>query len=145
MNASAGTSGCRNVVMFLASALFTTFITYAVGWGSSESGSLSTGVLEGTVTIGPPCPVEPCQVAPEQLAAAYAARKVIVYNSDGSLVIRKLSLDQAGKYITKLTPGQYIVDINHIGIDRSADVPKTVMIESGKTATVDISIDTGLR
>jgi hypothetical protein len=131
--------------MFLAGALFLVFITCAAGCGGTGSGSLPAGVLQGTVTIGPLCPVEPCQVTPGQLAAAYAAREMIVYNADRSLVIRELSLDQTGKYMTALTPGQYIVDINHVGIDKSPDVPKTVMIESGKTTTVDISIDTGLR
>ena len=131
--------------MLLAAAILLVFLSLAAGCGGSEAGSLQAGVLEGTVTIGPLCPVEPCQVTPEQLAEAYAARKVIVFNAESPSVIEELSLDQNGKYMTELTPGQYTVDINHAGMDRSADVPKTVTIESGQTTVVDISIDTGLR
>jgi hypothetical protein len=60
--------------------------------------------------------------------------------------VKELSLDQNnGGYSAELEAGQYIVDINHMGIDRSPDVPKTVTIDPGQTVTLDIGIDTGLR
>jgi hypothetical protein len=144
MNTSICPSAHRGIAS-LAGVLCFVFVIFAAGCGGSGTGNLAPGVLEGTVSIGPLCPVEPCQISPEQLAAVYAARKVIVYNADRSSVIKELSLDQSGKYMTELPQGQYIVDINHVGIDRSAQVPTTVIIESGKTTTLDISIDTGLR
>ncbi len=142
------TSACfagRGIVSFFAGVLCLIFFSYVAGCGGSGAETPQPGILQGTVSIGPLCPVEPCQVSPDQLAAVYAARKVIVYSADGTSVIKELSLDQTGKYMTELPPGQYVIDINHAGIDRSADVPKTVTIEPGKTVTLDISIDTGLR
>jgi hypothetical protein len=53
-----------------------------------------TGTLTGNVSIGPLCPVEPCMVPPDRLAAAYAARTIVVsdtkrigdcYNSTGTV------------------------------------------------------------
>ena len=145
MNKSAGAPWFRNVVMSLAGVLLLVLTTCGAGHGGPEAGSLQPGVLEGTVTIGPLCPVEPCQITPEELAETYATRKVIVYNAERSSVIKELSLDKTGKYKTELIPGQYIVDINHAGMDRSSDVPKAVIIESARTTIVNISIDTGLR
>ena len=53
-----------------------------------------TGTLTGNVSNGPLCPVEPCMVPPDRLAAAYAARTIVVsdtkrigdcYNSTGTV------------------------------------------------------------
>jgi hypothetical protein len=99
----------------------------------------------GTVTIGPLCPVEPCNITPEQLTAVYAARKVIVYNSDRTTVIKELSLDQTGRFSTELETGTYLIDINSAGVDRSAQTPATITIVSSQTVTLNISIDTGIR
>lgn len=84
------------------------------------------GTLEGTVTIGPLCPVEPCKITDEQKAAAYAARKVVVYNQDRTQAIKTIDISKDGRYGTDLEPGKYIVDINRAGIDRSAEVPKRI-------------------
>lgn len=103
------------------------------------------GVLEGYVSIGPICPVErpdqPCVTPPE----AYEARKILVFRDDGKTFIKTLPIGGNGYYHTELNPGSYIVDINHAGIDRSAEVPARIDIRAGKTVTLNISIDTGIR
>ncbi len=124
--------------------LFLVFLSAGCGQSGTNE-NRAPGFLEGTVTIGPLCPVEPCQISPEQLAAVYAARKVIVYNSDRTSVIKERSLDQNGRYSAELEVGKYIVDIKHVGIDRSPDVPTAISIEPGKTVTLNIGIDTGIR
>ena len=40
-----------------------------------------TGTLTGNVFLGPLCPVEPCMVPPDRLAAANAARTIVVSNT----------------------------------------------------------------
>ena len=107
--------------------------------------TLATGFLAGSVTISPLCPVEPCNVSSNQTAEVYAARKVLVYSSNRTAVIKELALDQAGRYGTELEEGTYIVDINHVGIDSSRDVPTTIHIERNRTITLNIAIDTGIR
>jgi hypothetical protein len=112
--------------------------------GSSPSEPETPGVLQGSVSIGPICPVEqegvPCPVPPE----AYAARKIVVSDSRGRLVER-VTIGSDGRYRVSLAPGTYRVDINRIGIDSSSDVPRTVTIRSGETVVLDIRIDTGIR
>lgn len=103
------------------------------------------GVLYGVVTIGPICPVEmenvPCPTPPE----AYQARKMVVFGSDAKTIIETVSLDDNGNYRTELLAGTYVVDINHVGIDRSNDVPRTITIAPGENVRLDINIDTGIR
>ncbi len=50
-----------------------------------------------------------------------------------------------GTYWVELSPGTYLVDINRVGMDRSAEVPKTIQIRAGEMVTLDIDIDTGIR
>ena len=57
----------------------------------------------------------------------------------------QIDIDSTGRYVAYLKPGTYIVDINHIGMDASDDIPKQVEIQSGITIRLDIDIDTGIR
>ncbi len=103
------------------------------------------GTLYGKVTIGPLCPVEPCNVPPEQVAQAYFARRLLVYDESKTKVIQEIKLGNDGSYSAKLNPGTYVVDINRLGIDRSAEVPKEITIEAGKSIELNVDIDTGIR
>ena len=104
----------------------------------------ANGVLEGKVSIGPITPVQqstPVPTPPE----VYAARKVLVYDSEHNKLLYTVNLDDNGNYRIEFEPGTYVVDINYVGIDRSSEVPKTIEIEPGITVVLNISIDTGLR
>lgn len=131
------------VSILVASLLFITWYGMILTCGCS--GQPGEGGLEGRVTIGPLCPVEPCNATQETISAAYAARKVIVYDTDGATVVRTLSIDPDKGYRTTLPPGEYVIDIARTGIDRSNDVPRQVTIRTGETVRVDITMDTGIR
>ncbi|MBI4284030.1 MAG: hypothetical protein HY663_06135 [Chloroflexi bacterium] len=110
-----------------------------------SSETTETGTLAGRVTIGPISPVQRAgeeEVVPPE---AYAARKIMVYDKNGSKLVKQVDLGRDGYYSVKLKPGIYTVDINHGGIDRSRDVPKKIEIRSGETVELDIAIDTGIR
>jgi hypothetical protein len=102
------------------------------------------GVLQGKVDIGPITPVQPITPVPTS-PEVYAARKVLVYDQGRSKLLYTVSLDNNGNYRIELAPGTYVVDINHAGIDRSSEVPKTIEITPDSTVVLNISIDTGLR
>jgi hypothetical protein len=103
------------------------------------------GVLEGQVTIGPLQPVEKPGETPTVPPEVYAARKIMVYNQSHTMLVKQVDLSDTGYYRVELQPGIYVVDINHIGIDRSSDVPKQIEIKPGQTVRLDIDIDTGIR
>lgn len=106
---------------------------------------IKEGILEGKVNIGPICPVErpdvPCPVPPE----AYAARMIIVYAKDGKTMVGESSIKVDGTYQIALPIGEFVVDLKKNWIDSSAEVPAKVMIKEGKTTTLNINIDTGIR
>ena len=102
-------------------------------------------MIQGAVTIAPVCPVEqagnPCTASPE----AYTSRLIIVYAIDGRTVIAQVHPGPTGTYQTSVSPGTYIIDIAHTGMDHSKDTPRQVVVAPGQTVTVNISIDTGIR
>lgn len=115
-----------------------------------QPGIPEAGVLEGTITIGPIWPVEPPGGNPPIPTEVYKARKVLVYDEHRTKVIEKVNISPSsdgdyGYYWVKLDPGMYIVDINHVGIDSSSDVPGEIEIKPGQTIEVNIDIDTGIR
>ncbi len=108
-------------------------------------GTLETGTLEGTVTIGPIWPVErPGEERPIP-PEVYEARKVMIYDKNGDKLLKQVDLDSNGHYRVELKVGVYTVDINRIGIDSSSDVPKKIEIRPKETVELDIDIDTGIR
>ena len=108
-------------------------------------GTALLGRIEGTVIIGPICPVQqqnvPCPTPPE----AYAARKVEIYDSGHKKLLRTENIDSQGNYADVLPAGGYVLDLKKNGIDRSSDVPKSVTLAAGAGVRVDIRIDTGIR
>jgi len=113
--------------------------------GCAQKKNEETGTLQGTVTVGPLCPVEPCNLAPGALAKALEARRVVVFTPDKSSTVKVVDLKSDGSYKTELPTGIYLIDINKIGMDSSFDVPKEITIEKGKTVELDIDVDTGMR
>ena len=103
------------------------------------------GRLAGVVTIGPNCPVQsetnPCPTPP----SAYTLRKVLVFDEQRAHLLHTVDIDTQGLYVIDLAPAKYLVDLQRVGIDRSADVPKLVEIHANTVTTLNIAIDTGLR
>ncbi len=67
----------------------------------------------------------------------------MVYNKSGKTLIQQIHIDSEARYVVLLRPGTYTVDINHIGMDYSEDVPKQVVIQSEITIRLGTKIDTG--
>jgi hypothetical protein len=107
--------------------------------------TVEMGLLQGIVTIGPLSPVENSDERPPVPCEVYEARKIMVYDESGRNLLHQVDIDCDGRYRVELKPGTYTIDINHIGIDTSGDVPKQVEIMPGITFKLDIDIDTGIR
>lgn len=103
---------------------------------------LKNGLLKGKLTIGPLCPVEPCQAT---ALNPYTSRKIILQNQTGEF-FKLITLKEDGSFETEIGAGIYVLslsDCSFLGCNRS--LPKTVIIESGKTTEIEIGIDTGIR
>jgi len=118
------------------------YVTFDSGL-PAETGN-TTGTLTGKVSIGPLCPVEPCTIPHDRLVAAYAARPITISTPDG-IVVTTVTADPESGYTVALKPGTYVIAIPKQGIGGSPELPATVIIRSGETVRLDISIDTGIR
>jgi hypothetical protein len=104
------------------------------------------GWLTGHVTIGPLQPVVQEGVPePSPGPDTYAARQVVIFSEDGQREVQRAAIDPSGVYRAELSPGVYLVDINHAGIDFAKGLPVMVEIASGQEIRLDIDIDTGIR
>jgi hypothetical protein len=103
------------------------------------------GRLSGLVTIGPNCPVQrddtPCPTPP----SAYAARKILVMDEQGTKILFTVDIDAQGLYVIDLAPAKYRIDLKPSGIDRSNELPTVVEIHANSVTTLNVNIDTGLR
>ncbi len=103
------------------------------------------GRLSGLVKIGPNCPVQqpgnPCPTPP----GAYLLRKILVLDANRTKTLFVVDIDSQGLYLIDLVPARYVIDLRGAGIDRTADLPKTIEIRANTVTVLDVSIDTGLR
>jgi hypothetical protein len=118
--------------------------------GCATSGNQEgTGTLTGKVTVGPLTPVEQVGVTPPVPdQAVFTSRKLLLYEADGKTMIEEIPILAAGYYgvfNVTLKPGTYVIDLFRQGVDISKELPATVTIEAGKTTTLDVDIDTGIR
>ncbi len=101
----------------------------------------SEGILMGSVTIGPLCPVEPC---PGPIGDLYASRELLVRKQDRPPI--RVPLEPDGSFAALLPAGLYEVDVTDCDfLGCSFALPLTITIEDGQTITLEIEIDTGIR
>jgi hypothetical protein len=117
-------------------------------YGCEKSGRNEIGYLEGTISIGPICPVETIPPDPACLptAATYKAYQVSVYTSDGRTRVAQLNPSLDGSFTVELTAGNYMVALENtqrnIG---GSNLPVEVSITSQDKTLLNINIDTGIR
>lgn len=117
---------------------------------SCQQSQSQTGLLQGGVTIGPIFPVERPGESRPVPPEVFSARKVMVYDESGKNLVQQVSIRQigqtaAGYYCVQLAPATYTVDTNHLGIDRSGNVPQKITVAAGGSVVIDLNIDTGIR
>ena len=75
----------------------------------------------------------------------YSAVKIYVYMRDKKTLITTITPDSTGNFSIALAKGTYYVDMTHPPIGGITGVPKTLDILEGKTVTLLIKVDTGIR
>lgn len=131
----------RNIFVFV----FLAGILVVSGCGNDSV--MENGFLEGTVSIGPLCPVETDPPEPGCLPTAetYKAYPVYVCTPDGSKKIALISPQLDGSFKTELAPGKYLVILDKEHRIGSSNLHQEVTINSLETTTISIEIDTGIR
>ena len=116
--------------------------------GCDSKKALVEGILEGTISIGPICPVETIPPDPACLPTAetYKAYPVNVFTSDGKTKVAQLMPSLDGSYSSELPQGDYLIVLegakNNIG---GSNLPVKVSIKAQDKTLLNINIDTGIR
>jgi hypothetical protein len=105
------------------------------------------GTLQGTISIGPLCPVEHNPPLPECLPtrATYNVWPISVWTEGKAAKVAPIIPNLDGTYSIQLSPGNYVVDLDKPNTFGSRNLPANVKINSAKETVLDISIDTGIR
>ena len=104
------------------------------------------GYLEGQAHIGPLEPVQRVGVPPPSPPpAACTTRGIVIYAAASGVEIQRVPFGVDCGYRAALSPGEYRVEMQANGIDRTTDLPKVVQIQAGATTHLDVTIDTGIR
>ena len=108
---------------------------------------LEKGFLEGKITIGPICPVERFPPDPncQPTEETYKAWPIAIWTTDKKAKIAQIKPNLDGTYKLELPVGTHVVDFEkeqHFG---GNNLPATIAIDPGKTTTLNIDIDTGIR
>jgi hypothetical protein len=116
--------------------------------GCDKKMILDSGYLEGTVSIGPICPVQTDPPAPGCLPTAetYKAYPVSIWTANGRVKIKQITPSLDGTYRVELIPGNYrvILENDQLRIG-SSNLPVDVSITTLEKTLLDINIDTGIR
>jgi hypothetical protein len=107
------------------------------------------GVLKGTISIGPICPVETIPPQPGCLPTrdTYNAYSTAVWTSDKKNKVLTITPNLDGTYLIDLPAGDYVLDYatartNGVG---GSNLPTAFSIADKDTLALDVSIDTGIR
>ncbi len=106
------------------------------------------GVLQGTISIGPLCPVEtvPPLIDCLPTAETYKAYQVSVWTTDLKTKVLDITPALNGAYSIRLPEGEFMVVLNkQISGAGGSNLPQQVVIAGGLTTMLNISIDTGIR
>ena len=113
----------------------------------SDSEMQEHGLLKGTISIGPICPVatEPPLPACLPTAETYKAYRVGIWTTNGRKIIGTLDPELDGSYATELMAGTYLINLVDPQKVGGSNLPVQVTINGSGTTILDINIDTGIR
>ena len=113
---------------------------------TAASPAAPTGFVEGRLKIVTPREVELSDgQAPTIAPEVYAEYPLIIRSSDGKTEIARVTADEHGNFRMALPPGDYVLDVQGRAPGRVRARPRRFEVVSGKSARVDMDIDTGVR
>jgi hypothetical protein len=127
--------------LLLLSALFLVFVVGARCGGDDNPAPVGSGI-EGSVTIGPLCPVvredTPCPDGPFQA-------EIVITNASGNKVARAAS-DEEGRFRVDLPPGTYTLVPQSPNAGAPPQAPEQqVEVAEGAYTQVTVQYDSGIR
>jgi hypothetical protein len=69
----------------------------------------------------------------------------VIFQATSGAEVQRVTFSPDCSYRAALPPGDYRIELQPHGIDRTTDLPKVVQIQPGQTTRLDMNIDTGIR
>lgn len=112
-----------------------------------EGNSTENGFLEGTIAIGPLCPVVeyPPDPACQPTEETYEAYSIAVWTLNKETKVANVEPNLDGSFGIEIPEGTYVVDFEDQHPVAMSNLPSTVVIDAGETTIVNIDVDTGIR
>ena len=113
---------------------------------AASASPTSEGTLRVEVVAGPVCPVERDPPDPDCAPRAVGGARIFVQPGDGrDIVVGEATTDEAGHATIELAPGDYLVLGAEVeGLMGRPDAA-TVTVSAGRTVTITLTYDTGIR
>lgn len=129
------------VAVFVAILLFGLATFVYTSWAFPRN----PGTIEGTVGVGPICPIERIDIPCLPSSATYQAVTITVKSKSLPFLQKTTHSDGTGHFQIEVAPGTYTVDATQNKGQTVQISPSSVTVTSGQTVNVMISIDTGIR
>lgn len=106
---------------------------------------VKTSGINGTVLLGPMCPVERIPPDPKCDDRPYKT-DLVAKSPDGTQIFQQFSSDENGKFSIILSPGEYIISsAENANIFSHCTSNRTIKVVANQYVLADISCDTGIR
>ena len=113
---------------------------------AASSNALPPGFMEGHLKILSPKEVELADGdTPAVTSETYAEYPLIIVSRDRKKEIARVTANRNGNYRVKLTPGDYVLDVQGRAPGHVRAKPQPFTVVSNQTVRVDMDIDTGIR
>ena len=130
------------VAVLIAGYFFSTL--YTPDQGSGSVGEV-WGVIQGTVMLGPTCPVMRDPPDPECADRPYATRLALT-SEDGARVVKEFNSAEDGTFYIEAPPGRYAIrSAAAANIFPYCATSDTIVLGPNGSADVTVSCDTGIR
>jgi hypothetical protein len=126
--------------------LFLALVVVACTPTPSPTPTGGTGELEVTVVAGPVCPVETVPPDPACDPRPVSGARVVVSPADGrDIIVAEGTTDADGIALLSLSPGDYLLAGGAVEGLFGVPQPMSVAVVAGRTTSVTLDYDTGIR
>ncbi len=108
----------------------------------AASGTSGSSGISGTASLGPTCPVE--RMPPDPACAYKPYQGSFYVRTESGKLVATLSTRSDGSFKLNLDPGTYIITLASTSVMPRLS-PTTVIVEKGKSTTVALTLDSGIR
>jgi hypothetical protein len=106
---------------------------------------VNQGIIKGKVDIGPICPQEPCNPTPERLKQVYDSYEIAIMDTGSRKILFRIPIQQDASFNKNIPAGEYIARIKPVIGEGFKTEEKRISIKKGKTSSIQLTYDTGMR